>query len=267
MSNVQKKEEAKVPAKMDLESLSGQGTENITSRDTRLPILKIIYSSNAVLDDSKPQYQEAAKMGDMYNEITESLYKSKEGFLAVPCHYNNTFNEWQDMGDSAGRPVNIHSDPSIMSQTSRSDDGKDRLSNGNYIEDTGNHFMYILNEQYEPVEMALIPMKSTQKKKSKLLNSMIISRKIKGKKGLFNPPSWSQVYRIKTTREENSQNKWWGWTIEFDSILDPSKHIDALQSSKAFYESSKKADVFNKVKFEEDEAEVGTPKENEATPF
>ena len=262
---VETKKESQVPAKIDLESLSGQGTENITSKDTRLPILKIIYSNNAVLDDSKAQYNEKAKLGDIYNEVTESLYTGKDGLLAVPCHYNNTFNEWQEKGDSISRPVAIHTDPTVMSKTTKGADAKDRLPNGNYIEDTGNHFVYILNDKYEPMEMALMPMKSTQKKKSKLWNSMIISRKIKGKSGMFNPPSWSQVYRIRTTREENSQNKWWGWAIEFDSVLDPAKHLDALQAAKAFYESSKKADVFNKVKFEEEQVESKT--NEESTPF
>ena len=264
--DVAPKKEAGVPVKIDLEALSGQGTENITARDTRLPLLKILYANSPVLDEDDGKYNEKAKQGDIYNEITGSLYKSKEGLLAVPCHYNNTFNEWQDRGESLGRPVAIHTDPTIMTQTTKADDGKDRLPNGNYVEDTGNHFIQILNSNYEPIEMALIPMKSTQKKKSKLWNSMIISRKIKGKNGLFVPPSWSQVYKLKSTKESNSQNSWYGWVIEFDSILDPSKQLDALQVSKSFYESCKKQDIFNKVAFEE-EGEPKKVSDNEATPF
>ena len=45
------KKEAGVPIKLDLEALSGQGTENITARDTRLPLLKILYSNSPVLDE------------------------------------------------------------------------------------------------------------------------------------------------------------------------------------------------------------------------
>ena len=260
------KKEAQVPAEINLEALSGQGTENIGTNDTRLPILKILYASNAILDEDEAKYNPKAKEGDAYNEITGSLYKSKEGFLAVPCHYNNTFNEWADMGKGTGRPVGIHTDPTVMNNTTRDSIGKDRTPEGTYIEDTGNHFVYILNDKYEPVEMALIPMKSTKKKKSKLWNSMIISRKIKGSKGMFNPPSWSQVYRIKTTRESNNDNKWWGWSIEFDSILDTSKHLDALQSAKAFYEQSNKEGAFDKVKFEEEETSTKTIND-QATPF
>ena len=61
------KQEAKVPVTMDLEALSGQGTENITSRDTRLPLLKILYSNSSVLDEDSGKYIESAKQGDIYN--------------------------------------------------------------------------------------------------------------------------------------------------------------------------------------------------------
>ena len=266
-NQVAPKKEAKVPMQIDLEALSGQGTENITARDTRLPLLKILYSNSPVLDEDDGKYIEKAKQGDIYNEITQTLYKAKEGCLAVPCHYNNTFNEWQDRGDSLGRPVNIHTDPTIMTQTTRGDDGKDRLPNGNYVEDTGNHFIQILNANYEPVEMALIPMKATQKKKSMLWNSMIISRKVKGKNGLFVPPSWSQVYRLTATKESNSQNSWYGWVVEFDSVLDPVKQLQALQTSKAFYESCKKQDIFSKVAFEEDKNAEPKKVNDHSTPF
>jgi hypothetical protein len=154
-----------------------------------------------------------------------------------------------------------------MTQTTRADDGKDRLPNGNYVEDTGNHFIQILNANYEPIEMALIPMKSTQKKKSKLWNSMIISRKVRGKNGLYVPPSWSQVYKLSSTKESNSQNSWYGWVIEFDSILDPTKQLNALQVSKAFYESCKKQDIFNKVAFEEENGSEPKKVNDQSTPF
>ena len=166
-----------------MEESAGQGQEFVTARDTKLPILKILYSNSPVLDESDGKYIESAKQGDIYNETSGNLFKGKDGLIVVPCLYINTFNEWKDRGDSPGRPVGIHTDPAIMSSTSRGDDGKDRLENGNYVEDTGNHFVYVLDKDYAPLETALISMKSTQKKKSKTWNSMMASRRLKGKKG------------------------------------------------------------------------------------
>lgn len=245
--SVQKKESTSVQSAPALEEFAGQGTENITARDTKLPILKILYSNSPVLDESDGKYNEKAKQGDIYNEITGSLYKGRDGLLIVPCLYVNTFNEWKDRGDSPGRPIGIHTDPSVMRNTSRGDDGKDRLPNGNYIEDTGNHFVYILNKDYEPIENALITMKSTQKKKSKLWNSMIQSRRMQGKNGFFCPPSWSTVYKLTTTKESNSQNSWYGWVIEFDKII--ANKPRTLEVTKDFYKSAVDSEIFGKVDF------------------
>ena len=253
------------PALMNLEEFAGQGAENITARDAKLPILKILYSNSPVLDESDGKFMEKARQGDIYNEVTGSLYKGKDGILVVPCLYINTFNEWKDRGDSPGRPIAIHTDPAIMSQTSRADDGKDRLENGNYIEDTGNHFVYILDKDGKPLESALITMKSTQKKKSKLWNSMIQSRRMKGKNGFFIPPSWATTYTLKTTKESNSQNSWYGWVVEFDRFLDKPTDTDVLEATKGFYQTAKSSEIFGKVSFEEDN--VAKKEATEETPF
>jgi hypothetical protein len=261
------KKEASLPTNFNLEEMAGQGTEFVTARDTKLPILKILYANSPVLDESDGKYIETAKQGDIYSETSGNLYKGKDGVLVVPCLYINTFNEWKDRGDSPGRPVGIHTDSSIMSRTKRGDDGKDRLENGNYVEDTGNHFVYILDKDYNPVETALISMKSTQKKKSKTWNSMMQTRRAKGKKGFFTVPSWATAYRLKTTKESNSQNSWYGWVIEFDKILNEPNLSSTLEATKGFYESAKQSDIFGKVNFG-DEGQTETKKvTKESTPF
>ena len=259
------KKEAPLPTQIDLEVLSGQGMEFITARDTKLPILKVLYPSSTVLEEGHGKFVAGAKAGDIYNEITGSLYKGKEGVIVVPCLYINTFNEWKDRGDSPGRPVKIHTDPSVLSQTTRGDDGKDRLSNGNYIEDTGNHFVYILDQDYRPKETALIAMKSTQKKKSKTWNSMMQSRRLQGSKGYYMPPSWATSYKLTTTKESNNNNSWYGWVVEFDTYLNAPNFMPTLEATKSFYESAKKSDIFGKVDFNQEETVETTS--SESVPF
>ena len=243
------KKAANLPAAINLEESAGEGQEFIGARDVKLPILKILYANSPVLDESDGKYIASAKQGDIYNEVTGSLWKGKEGIIVVPCLYINTFNEWKDKGDSPGRPINIHTDPSIMSETTRSEDNKDRLPNGNYVEDTGNHFVFILDKDYLPQEQALIAMKSTQKKKSKTWNSMTQTRRRPGKKGFFRPPTWATTYRLTTTKESNSQNTWYGWVVEFDTFLLPEKFPKTLEITRGFYQSSMKSDIFGKVDF------------------
>jgi hypothetical protein len=260
------KKEAHLPANFNLEEAAGEGQEFISARDVKLPILKILYANSPVLDESDGKYIANAKQGDIYNEVTGSLWKGKEGIIVVPCLYINTFNEWKDKGDSPGRPIKIHTDPSIMSETKRSEDNKDRLPNGNYVEDTGNHFVFILDKNYLPQEQSLIAMKSTQKKKSKTWNSMMQTRRMSGKKGYFRPPTWATTYRLTTTKESNSQNTWYGWVVEFDKFLEVAQFPKTLEITRSFYQSSMKSDIFGKVDFGSPQVTAST-NSNKAVPF
>jgi len=260
------KKEAHLPANFNLEEAAGEGQEFISARDVKLPILKILYANSPVLDESDGKYIASAKQGDIYNEVTGSLWKGKEGIVVVPCLYINTFNEWKDKGDSPGRPIKIHTDPSIMTDTKRSEDNKDRLPNGNYVEDTGNHFVFILDKDYLPQEQSLIAMKSTQKKKSKTWNSMMQTRRMPGKKGYFRPPTWATTYRLTTTKESNSQNSWYGWVVEFDKFLEVAKFPKTLEITRSFYQSSMKSDIFGKVDFGPAQEATST-NSNKAVPF
>ena len=256
-----------LPSTLNLEEMAGQGQEYVTARDQKLPILKILYANSPVLDESDGKYVETAKQGDIWSETSGTVWKGKKGVIVVPCLYINTFNEWKDKGDSPGRPVAIHTDPAIMSETARGTDNKDRLPNGNYIEDTGNHFVYILDEDYNPREQALIAMKSTQKKKSKTWNSMMMSRRSQGKAGFFNPPSWSTSYRLTTTKESNSQNSWFGWVVEFDKFLNSSQNLKLLETTQGFYQSAMKSDIFGKVDFSKDNQAQVNKTIKESVPF
>ena len=242
-----------LPATFDLEGMAGQGQEFTTARDQKLPMLKILYANSPVLDETDGKFVESARQGDIWSETSGTVWKGKEGLIVAPCLYINTFNEWKDKGEGLGRPVAIHTDPAIMSETTRSADNKDRLPNGNYIEDTGNHFVYILDKDLNPIEQALIPLKSTQKKKSKTWNSMIQSRRTQGKNGMYNPASWSTTYKLSTTKESNS-------------FLNATDHLKILEATQGFYKSAMKSDIFGKVDFsQENQSQGNAPKE--ATPF
>jgi hypothetical protein len=92
-------------------------------------------------------------------------------------------------------------------------------------------------------------MKSTQLKKSRKWNSMMMSVKLDGANGKFTPPMFSQVYRLTVVTESNDRGKWHGWEIErVGSIEDPGLY----SAAKAFAESINAGQV--KVKFEGEEA-------------
>jgi hypothetical protein len=105
---------------------------------------------------------------------------------------------WRTLGD-------LPATSDILSRTHREPgDNKDYLDNGNYIENTANHYVMVINDEGLP-EAALIVMKSTQLKKSRKWNSMMMSTKMLGKNGPYTPPMYSQVYRLTTQGESNDK--------------------------------------------------------------
>ena len=137
--------------------------------------------------------------------------------------------------------------------STRDENNKDRLENGNYIETCANHYVLLVNGEATP---AVITFKSTQFKKSKKWNSMMLNLRFEGKNGPFIPPSYSHYYRLKTVKEGNDKGNWFGWEISREEQLEDVNHY---KQAKQFAESVSKGEV--KVKHEQ---EVPT---DQKTPF
>ena len=229
-------------ATIDIEKFADQGFENIDSKSLQLPFLKILGQLSPQVTAGDSKYIEAAKPGMIYNTVTDKLYDGNKGMLVIPAYYKFEYIEWADRGqDGSSAPRNIYpADSDVMSKTNRGDDGKDRLENGNYIEETASHYVMIVQE--DKSSTAMITMKSTQRKKSKKWNSMMMSLRQKRKdgKGFFRPAPFTQQYTIKTVLEKNNLGSWYGWEIEHTGTVGSE---DTIKAAFEFYESCKKGAV------------------------
>jgi hypothetical protein len=106
-----------------------------------------------------------------------------------------------------------------------------------------------------PKETALITMKSTQRKKSKKWNSMMMSVTAKKKGGgIYKPATFTQVYNLKSVLEKNNLGSWYGWDIQHVGAVPNTTLLDAAHD---FYKSCSGGKV--NVKFEEEEASKKAP--------
>jgi len=195
-------------ATFDMEADANMGAQNISQEDLALPFLKILGQLSPEVNKRDGKYVEGAEPGLIINTVTNELYKSVD---VIPCHYKRQYIEWQDRGTSTGAPVAIHeADSDIISQTTRGKDYKDRLANGNYLENTASHFVLVKGAN---PHTALISMKSTQLKVSRKWNSMMMGLKMQGKNGLFTPPTYSHIYNLRTVQMSNDKGTWFGWDV------------------------------------------------------
>jgi len=237
-------------ATFDMEADAAQGAQNISQEDLALPFLKILGQLSPEVNKRDGKYVEGAEPGKIINTVTNALYDEVN---VVPAHYKRQYIEWQDRGTSTGAPVAIHdADSDIVSQTTRGKDYKDRLPNGNYLDNTASHFVLTLGDN---PQTALISMKSTQLKVSRKWNSMMMGLKMQGKNGLFTPPTYSHIYRLSTVQMSNDKGTWFGWDV---SKVGPVTDKAIYDMAKSFAESVGKGEV---------EAKHGTEEKSESSPY
>ena len=222
------------------EADANQGAQNITQDDLALPFLKVLGQLSPEVNTKNAKYVSGAQPGMILNTVSNELYDGTKGINVLPVFYKRQYIEWQDRGESKGAPVHIYEAGDDIPQTTRDKSNKDRLANGNYLENTASHYVIVLGDS---PSTALISMKATQLKISRKWNSMMMGIKLQGKNGLFTPPTYSHIYKLKTVQMSNDKGTWFGWDV---SKVGPVKDRSVYDVAKQFAARVSKGEVVAK---------------------
>ena len=246
--------DSKLPSATLFEDDANAGFQTMSQDDLALPFLKVLGQLSPEVNTRHAKHIKEATPGMILNTVTNELYDGAKGIQVIPCYYKREFVEWKDRGESMGAPVGIHaSDSEVVASAKRDSTNKDRLPNGNYIENTASHFVLLLGEN--PCT-ALITMKATQLKTSRKWNTMMMGIKLQGKDGLFTPPTYSHVYKLTTVQQSNDKGTWFGWDV---SKIGPVKERAIYDNAKSFSSNISKGNI---------KAKHGTDREkSESTPY
>jgi len=248
-----KKQNSKPPANIAslIEADAGMGLENIGTEDIKIPFLRILQQMSPQVNPNKGEYIEGAKAGMIINSVSKKLYDGKAGINVLRCYYKRELVEWADRGQGSSAPVQTYSaDDPIIHTAKRDTMGKDRLPNGNYLANTANHFVMLLDKNGVS-ESALIAMASSQLVKSREWNTMITSNKhITSGGKIIKPPSFSHVYNLKTITQSNSKGEFFNWSI---TKVGPLTDVNTYETAKSFAQNVSKGDV--NAKYEEEKSE------------
>ena len=236
-AEITKRDQAGALATNLFEADANQGAQNITQEDLALPFLKVLGQLSPEVNKRDAKYVEGAEPGMILNTVTNALYDGKEGIQVLPVFYKRQYIEWQDRGESKGAPVHIYNAGDDIPKTTRDKMNKDRLGNGNYLENTANHYVVTLGKS---PSTALISMKATQLKISRKWNSMMMGIKMQGKNGLFTPPTYSHIYKLRTVQQSNDKGTWFGWDV---AKVGPISDKGVYEIAKAFSKNVAKGDV------------------------
>ena len=237
-ANVAKRENAGALATNLFEADANKGAQNISQEDLALPFLKVLGQLSPEINSRDAKYIKGAQPGMILNTVTGDYYDGEKGINVLPVFYKRQYIEWQDRGASMGAPVAIHEvDSDLLSKVTRDKSNKDRLPNGNYLENTASHFVILMGET---PTTALISMKATQLKISRKWNSMMMGIKMQGKSGLFTPPTYSHIYNLKTVQMSNDKGTWFGWDV---SKVGPVQDKSVYDIAKNFAERVGKGEI------------------------
>ena len=249
-TQITKREQAGALATNLFEADANQGAQNITQDDLALPFLKVLGQLSPEVNKRDAKYVEGAEPGMILNTVTNALYDGAKGIQVLPVFYKRQYIEWQDRGESKGAPVHIYEAGDDIPKSTRDKQNKDRLANGNYLENTANHFVVVLGDS---PTTALISMKATQLKISKKWNSMMLGIKMQGKNGLFTPPTYSHIYKLRTVQQSNDKGTWFGWDV---SQVGPVKDKSVYDIAKQFAVRVSKGEIEAKHGTEESKSDV-----------
>ena len=247
-AEITKRENAGALATVNFEADANKGSQNIAQDDLALPFLKVLGQLSPEVNKQNSKHVQGAEPGMIINTVTNELYDGSKGVNVLPVYYKRQYIEWQERGTSTGAPVNIYEAGADLPKTIRGKDNKDRLPNGNYLDTTASHFVLLLGDT---PTTALVSMKATQLKISRKWNSLMMGIKMKGKNGLFTPPTYSHIYNLKTVQMSNDKGTWFGWDV---SLIGPVKDQSVYSVAKNFSERVNTGEVIAKHGTEESES-------------
>lgn len=226
------KEQTGALVAIDFGADTGAGFEDADSSSYAIPFLRMLQATSDQCKKTNPAYVKGAEEGDLYNTVTEKLYKGDDGVLLVPCHYIHKYNLWAPgRGGFRGSMSSAeYAHAPKQTVTVNNNDGSTREAegdaNGNIITDTREHYVLIINPD-GTCEPALFALAGTQLKKSKKWMTLMQGIRIQGQVA----PMFSQVYKITPVAESNDKGSWSGVKIDHHGQV---TSIDVYNQAKQF---------------------------------
>lgn len=236
----------------------GAGMEGTTQESFAIPFLRVLQANSPQCEEGEG-FIEGAKPGMFFDSVTGKMWDGKEGVLIVPCAYRRVFLHWGPRsGEGSGFKGELTADEVDKLVDSKKlvefenrlmfplADGALNPKRCAHVADTRNHYVMVVGEDGTNIN-CLMSLASTQIKKSKLLMSMLAAKRVAAASGVMVcPPTFAQVIRATTIREENDEGTWHGVRFAFEGMV---KDHAVYREAKAFYDIVRAGNV--KANYEE----------------
>lgn len=213
---------------------AGRGNENVTAQDIAIPYIGILQALSPQCQEGTPEYHESFRPGMFFQNVNNLVWDTKkDGPLEiVPCAFDRKIVEWIPR-DAGGGLVAVHEVNTPLMREAKPNDKKiPTLPNGHNLIDTSTHYVLYRSPISGEFEPAVISMKSTAQKKSRLWNSLISQQVIPNSKAPA--PRWLFRWNFTTAIEISGDNRWYNFEIARGDVVDMATYARAKRLNENF---------------------------------
>lgn len=234
---------ATVGAPIDFARDAGAGLEGAGMESFAIPMLLVLQKGSPQVDEASGKLVAGAKAGMFYESIGDALTDGKTGIQMVPCAYRRTFLRWSADDAYQGEIPPEEVSRRQLAGTIAEYEGRLYVTNAagkidpkisDRVQDVRNHYVLILDQKTGDWRQALLSLRSTQIKKSRMLMTALASVKMKTETGTIMPPTYANVVRATTAPESNDRGSWFGWQFKLEGfVTDPELYAAAKKFHQA----------------------------------
>ena len=191
---------------------SGAGQENVTQDDMQIPFIRIIQATSPQVKKKDSKYIAGAEISDIFNTVTNQLWKSEDGIKVIPCGYVKKFLEFGVYEEGGGFKGEISPNDPVLNQLTR-EGNKDKLPNGNEMVTSAQHYVKVQDPSTGSWQTAILDMKSTSLKVSRQWNTQIAMQEVTVEGKVYKTPSFGVIWHLGVDDFSNDMGSWSGWKI------------------------------------------------------
>lgn len=227
---------------------AGKGMENVTSDETRIPIIRVLQALSPQCGDVR-QGGLGLKPGTVFNTATGEVIDGEVGFDFVPFHRDHNFVEWTPRIQGGGF-VAMHAPDDGLVLKLKGEQGrfgklshgvtrrneKGEALDGTEIAETFYLYGLVLQDGQQP-SPAVIAFTSMQIKKYQAFIARYMSitykQKVKGTEDQYQdvtPPLWAHRWHVETVPEKNKKGSFFGWRFSLSAKGDDGKELPTVRS-------------------------------------
>jgi hypothetical protein len=200
---------------------AGSGLEGIGANDQSIPYFSILQKGSPQVNAKNAKYIKGAMPGMIFNTVSSEIYlgepdgEEEYGLPWIPCGYQKRAVRWRPRDSGGGLVCQYDETDPILKTFKVNEKGQlyDEATK-DIIVDTAYHVGIHINRDGMP-EFGVVSMASTQLKTSRNWNTLMkkVMKKNPKTGKIFNPPSYSHIYRLSTAYQTKDNYDWYGWKV------------------------------------------------------